>query len=92
MQFKLQHQVNPLKQGLEVHLIVLVARSHRECNGKLRVCAAGGVDAVPEDEASSASADAGVWVTPPGCVVHGPSTVGHYVGAVNREHLADEDP
>jgi hypothetical protein len=73
-------------------VIVLVARSHRECNGQLRVCAAGGVDAVPEDEASSASADAGVWVAPPSCVVHGSAAVGRKVGAVHGHHLTDHAP
>jgi hypothetical protein len=56
------------------------------------VCAAGGVDTVAEDEASSASTDSGVWVASTCPVIHGPPAVGLQVGAVDGDDFADYCP
>ena len=79
-----------LQQRLEVDLIVLVARGHRERDGELGVGAARSVDAVPEDETSPTSPDAGVWVASPVSIVHRSPAEGFDVGAVDGQHSADE--
>ena len=84
--------MNPLKQGLEVELVVLVTRCDGEGQRQLRVGAARSVDPVSEDEAVSASSYPGVRVASPGSVVHGSPAVGLQVGAVHRDDLTDDCP
>ena len=84
------YSVNPLEERLEVQLVVLVAWSHGVGDGLLGLGAAGGVDAVSEDEASPASADTGVAVASTRLIVHGSSTVGFEVCAVYCDYFAGD--
>jgi len=81
--------VHPLKQRLEVDLVVLVARSDGEGDWQLRIRAARDVYTVPEDESSPAPTDPCIRVASPCSVVQGSPAVGLHVGAVDGHHFAE---